>query len=96
MTVISIDTTAFHLTLSVSLVAATGLQNLILWVATGVLVIASGLLVYSLLKIKKQPAPTADANQDVDKSSAWLDAVWTVIPIIILAILLLLTYQTLN
>lgn len=67
-----------------------------LWAATVVLIIASGLLVYSLLKIKKQPASTADTNQDVDKSSPWLDAIWTVIPIIILAVLLLLTYQTLN
>ncbi len=84
------------LALPVALFWATGLQSLILWVATAVLIIASGLLVYSLLKIKKQPAPTADTNQDVDKSSPWLDAIWTVVPIIILAVLLLLTYQALN
>ena len=78
----------------ITLFFATDLQTLILWIATVVLTVTSLLLMVSLLKIKRQPANTVDTNQEADKSNRVLDAIWTIIPIIILALLLLLTYQS--
>ena len=70
------------------------LHAITLVIVTIIFVIVCGLLVYSLVRVRRkvtnhlQPDGTSHGN-------IALEVVWTVIPVGILAILLVLTYQTL-
>jgi heme/copper-type cytochrome/quinol oxidase subunit 2 len=66
------------------------LHTIILWTTTVVLLIASLLIVFSLVRLQRQ---SARGEQTVGNSNSALDLLWTLIPIGILALLLLLTYQ---
>jgi heme/copper-type cytochrome/quinol oxidase subunit 2 len=69
-------------------IAQNSLRTTLLWSATLILVITAGLLVAALLGLIKR------TNQDpVNKSSATLDTVWTIIPVVLLIVILLLTFQ---
>ena len=63
-------------------------QELLLWVATTVLVLVAGLLIFALLRLRIRTS--ADS---VDQSNILLDTVWSLIPVAILILLILLTFQ---
>lgn len=57
------------------------------------LLITSGLLVFSLVRLPRQPEP---GQTEVGKSNRVLELVWTLIPLALLVLLLVLTYQTMT
>lgn len=74
----------------------TGFSDILLWVSTAVLVITSGLLVYSLLRLQRKTARNQGQEERVDKSNIWIDILWILIPVVILVLLLLLTFQAVS
>lgn len=64
------------------------LDNVILWTTTIVLLITGGLIVLSLMRLQRQ--------SPADKNHSALDLIWTLIPIGILVLLLVLTYQAVS
>jgi cytochrome c oxidase subunit 2 len=70
------------------------LHNVILVIATIVFLIVSTLLVYSLIRYRRKS--TADPEPAQIHGSATLETIWTLVPVGILVILLVLTFQTLR
>ena len=69
-------------------VSLVGFQELLLWTATTVLIVVAGLLIFALTRLRTRPS----ANS-VDRSSTFLDTIWTLIPVAILILLIWLTFQ---
>lgn len=69
-------------------VSSVSFQELLLWVATPILILVAGLLIYALLRLK-----TRTSADTVDRSSVLMDTIWTLIPVAILILLILLTFQ---
>ncbi len=69
------------------------LDNVILWTTTIVLLITGGLIVLSLVRLQRQSPP---GQPPAGKSHSALDLIWTLIPIGILVLLLVLTYQAVS
>jgi cytochrome c oxidase subunit 2 len=82
---------------SVSSPAARSIANLhaiTLVIATIVFLIVCGLLVYSLVRFRRRSATDPEPDQSFSGNPT-LEVIWTAIPVGILVILLVLTYQTL-
>jgi cytochrome c oxidase subunit 2 len=71
------------------------LHTTILWIAAAVFVIVCGLLIYSLVRFRRKSADAPEPDQSFH-GSAMLETIWTVIPVGILLIILVLTFQTLK
>ena len=69
------------------------LHATVLWIAAAVFVIVSGLLIYSLVRFRRKSADDPEPDQSFH-SSAMLETIWTVIPVGILLVILVLTFQT--
>jgi heme/copper-type cytochrome/quinol oxidase subunit 2 len=69
-------------------VSLVGFQELLLWTATAVLIVVSGWLIFTLVRLKSR----TPANP-VDRSSTFLDTIWTLIPVAILILIIWLTIQ---
>jgi len=67
----------------------------VLWIAAVVFVIVSGLLIYSLIRFRRKSAEDPEPDQSFH-GSAMLETIWTVIPVGILLVILVLTFQTLK
>lgn len=70
------------------------LQAITLVLATIVSLIVCGLLIYSLIRVRRKVAKHLEPDRTFPGNTT-LEIIWTVIPIAILATLLVLTYQTL-
>jgi cytochrome c oxidase subunit 2 len=70
------------------------LHAITLVIATIISLIVCGLLIYSLVRVRHQVTNHLEPNRDFHGNTT-LEVIWTVIPVAILAILLVLTYQTL-
>ena len=70
---------------SVSLVS---FQELLLWVVAAVLIVVSGLLIFTLLRLR-----TRTSTESADRSTTVLDTIWTLVPVAILILLIWLTIQ---
>jgi cytochrome c oxidase subunit 2 len=70
------------------------LHNIILVIATIVFLIVSILLVYSLIRYRRKSA--ADPEPEQIHGSTTLETIWTLVPVGILVVLLVLTFQTLR
>jgi len=68
------------------------LNWIILWTAAAILVIVSGLLSASLLRVRRKPGSNLEAEQKYDHNVT-LEIVWTVIPAGLLLLILALTFQ---
>ncbi len=69
------------------------LHNLILWIAIAVFAVVCILLIYSLVRFRRR----SDDDPEPDQSfhgNATLETIWTIIPVGILVVLLVLTLQT--
>lgn len=69
------------------------LQALTLWLAGTVFVIAGILLLVSLFRFQRRPAGTPTVEHE-QPGNGPLEMVWTVIPVAILVVLIILTYQS--
>lgn len=69
------------------------LHNIILVIATLVFLIVAGLLVYSLIRFRRKSSDDPEPDQSFH-SNATLETIWTLIPVGILVVLLVLTLQT--
>ncbi len=67
----------------------------ILWLATGISVAVCGLLIYSLLRVRRNAASKAEPEQSFP-SSPILEFIWTFIPVGLLLIILALTFQAMT
>lgn len=67
----------------------------VLWIAAAVFVIVSGLLIYSLVRFRRKSADDPEPDQSFH-GSAVLETIWTIIPVGILLVILVLTFQTLK
>ena len=67
----------------------------ILWIAAAVFLIVCGLLIYSLVKFRRRSADEPEPDQSFH-GSAVLETIWTIIPVGILLVILVLTFQTLK
>ena len=70
------------------------LHNIILVIATGVCLIVCGLLIASIVRVRRN-APDDPELDDSFRGSVILETIWTVIPVGILLLLLVLTFQAL-
>ncbi|MDX1520396.1 MAG: cytochrome c oxidase subunit II [Anaerolineae bacterium] len=71
------------------------LHTIVLWIATLVFVIVCGLLFYAIIKFRRK----SDDDPEPDQSfhgNVVLETIWTIIPVGILIVLLVLTFQVLN
>jgi cytochrome c oxidase subunit 2 len=78
--------------------AARSIANLhttVLVIATIVFLIVCGLLIYSLIRFRRRSANDPEPDQSFH-GSATLETIWTIIPVGILVVLLVLTFQTLR
>ena len=71
------------------------LHNIILVIATIVFLIVAGLLVYSLIRFRRKSPDDPEPDQSFH-GNATLETIWTLIPVGILVVLLVLTFQTLR
>jgi cytochrome c oxidase subunit 2 len=71
------------------------LHNIALVIATIVFLIVLGLLGYSLIRFRRRSADDPEPDQSFH-GSATLETIWTIIPVGILVVLLVLTFQTLR
>lgn len=71
------------------------LPYIIFWIAAVVFLIASTLLSYSLIRSQHKSAGDTESEQSFHRNGL-LEAVWTFIPVGILVVLLILTYQTMQ
>ncbi len=67
----------------------------ILWLATGISVAVCGLLIYSLLKVRRNAASEAEPEQSF-QSSPILEIIWTFIPVGLLLLILVLTFEAMK
>ena len=78
--------------------AATSIANLhatILWIAAVVFIIVCGLLIYSLVRFRRRSADDPEPDQSFH-GNAMLETIWTIVPVGILLVILVLTFQTLK
>ena len=68
------------------------LHNLIFWIALAVFLVVCALLIYALVKFRRRSDDDAP-DQDFH-GSATLETIWTLIPVGILVVLMVLTFQT--
>ena len=71
------------------------LHNVILWIATIVFLIVCALLAYSLVKFRRRSEDDPEPDQSFH-GNATLETIWTLIPVGILVVLLILTFQTIR
>ena len=71
------------------------LHTTILWIAAAVFAIVCGLLIYSLVRFRRKSADDPEPDQSFH-GSAVLETIWTIIPVGILLVILVLTFQTLQ
>jgi cytochrome c oxidase subunit 2 len=71
------------------------LHATILWIAAAVFAIVCGLLIYSLVRFRRKSADEPEPDQSFH-GSAVLETIWTIIPVGILLVILVLTFQTLQ
>jgi cytochrome c oxidase subunit 2 len=71
------------------------LHAITLWIATIVFVIVAGLLIYSLVRFRRKSPDDPEPDQSFH-SNTTLEAIWTIIPVGILIVLLVLTFQTMK
>ena len=69
------------------------LHNVILVIATIVFAIVAGLLIYSLIRFRRKSEDDPEPDQSFH-GNATLETIWTLIPVGILVVLLVLTFQT--
>jgi heme/copper-type cytochrome/quinol oxidase subunit 2 len=71
------------------------LQTVILWIAAVILATVGGLLIYSLVRFRR--TTTDDPGSDhTFQGSTVLETIWTIIPVAILLVILVLTFQTIR
>jgi|GEM_PF-2689844 len=73
----------------------TNLPYIIFWIATAIFFIACTLLSYSLIRSQRHSANETETEENF-KSNGILELIWTLIPVGILVMLLLLTYQSMR
>jgi cytochrome c oxidase subunit II len=71
------------------------LHNIVLVIATIVFLIVLGLLIYSLIRFRRRSADDPEPDQSFH-GNATLETIWTIIPVGILVVLLVLTFQSLR
>ncbi len=71
------------------------LHTTILWIAAAVFLIVCGLLIYSLIRFRRKSADDPEPDQSFH-GSAVLETIWTIVPVGILLVILVLTFQTLK
>ncbi len=69
------------------------LHTIILWIATVVFAIVAFLLIYSIIRFRRKSPDDPEPDQSFH-GNATLETIWTIIPVGILVILLVLTFQT--
>ena len=69
------------------------LPDIVLWLAIVVCAVVCTLLVYSLVRFQRKSADDPDLEQSF-QSNATLETIWTIIPVGILVVLIVLTLQT--
>lgn len=67
----------------------------ILWLAAGISVIVCGLLVTSLIKAQRNSARQSDPDQNYQNSPI-LEIIWTFIPLGLLLLILVLTFEAMK
>lgn len=71
------------------------LHTVTLWIAAAVFAIVCGLLIYSLVRFRRRSPDDPEPDQSFHGNTT-LEAIWTIIPVGILVLLLVLTFQTLR
>jgi heme/copper-type cytochrome/quinol oxidase subunit 2 len=71
------------------------LHNITLGLAAVVFLVVSFLLMYSLVRFRRKSATNPKTDQSF-RDSAVLETIWMLIPVGLLVILVVLTFQTLN
>ena len=71
------------------------LHTTILWIAAAVFLIVCGLLIYSLVRFRRKSADEPEPDQSFH-GNAMLETIWTIIPVGILLVILVLTFQTMK
>ena len=71
------------------------LPYIIFWVAAAAFLIACTLLSYSLIRSQRRSAGDTEPEQNY-RSKGFLELIWTLIPVGILMLLLILTFQTMQ
>lgn len=71
------------------------LPYVIFWIAAAIFLIACTLLSYSLIRSQHHSAGKAEPKQNFH-SNGLLELIWTLIPVGILVLLLILTFQTIQ
>jgi cytochrome c oxidase subunit 2 len=69
------------------------LHNVVFVIATIVFAVVAGLLIYSLIRFRRRSADEPEPDQSLH-GNATLETIWTLIPVGILVVLLVLTFQT--
>jgi heme/copper-type cytochrome/quinol oxidase subunit 2 len=67
----------------------------ILWLAAGISVVVCGLLAASLIKAQRNSARQADPDQNYQNSPI-LEIIWTFIPVGLLLLILVLTFEAMK
>jgi cytochrome c oxidase subunit 2 len=71
------------------------LHTIVLWIASIVFAIVCGLLLYSIVRFRRKSENDPEPDQSFH-SSVVLETIWTIIPVGILLVLLVLTFQVLG
>jgi heme/copper-type cytochrome/quinol oxidase subunit 2 len=73
----------------------TSLSTIIFWIIVVVFAITSVLLSYSLIRFQRKSTNEAKTNQQFQDNPV-LAIIWTLVPVGILVVLLVLTFQTIS
>ncbi|MEM7034568.1 MAG: cytochrome c oxidase subunit II [Chloroflexota bacterium] len=71
------------------------LHTIVLWIASGVFAVVCILLAYSLIRFRRRSEDDPEPDQSFH-GNATLETIWTLIPIGILVVVMVLTFQTFN
>lgn len=71
------------------------LHTIVLWIATVVFVIVCGLLIYAMVRFRRKSEDDPEPDQSFH-GSVVLETIWTVIPVAILLVVLVLTFQVIS
>lgn len=71
------------------------LPDIIFWIAATIFLIVCTLLSYSLIRSRHRSADDVETEQNLHRNGV-LEMIWTLIPVGILILLLILTFQTIQ
>jgi cytochrome c oxidase subunit 2 len=71
------------------------LYTIVFWIAAGVFVIVEGLLIFSVFRFRERSGEEGEELPQI-RSNVPLEIAWTIVPALVLAIIMVLTFRTMR